>query len=160
MDALKFVVKTLVIGALLVGLMGCGVVSLLTYQWLAPAPSAAQAAVIVEKPVEKPTIVEKDDPAPKRNNEGSEHVCHYAEGYTSEGRTVPAGTLVTGPAVVKPNRNIDWGYPVYPNEEYTTRNSDETVWLLVGDSACVDAQEGNEERTFFSYWGKTQTSTK
>jgi len=45
MDALKFVVKTLVIGALLVGLMGCGVVSLLTYQWLAPAPVVEKVSV-------------------------------------------------------------------------------------------------------------------
>lgn len=84
---------------------------------------------------------------------GEETICKFADGYTAEGKTVPAGTVVKGPAFVKPNRDIDWGYPIYINETYQTKQSDEVVWLLKGDNACVDSQE-----SFFSYWGKTNVN--
>jgi len=81
---------------------------------------------------------------------GEESICKFAEGYDAEGEVIPAGTVITGPAVVKPDRNTDWGYPVYVGEKYTTTASDEVVWLLIGDNACVDAQS-----PFFSTWSQT-----
>ncbi|MFA7627911.1 MAG: hypothetical protein WCY37_00620 [Candidatus Dojkabacteria bacterium] len=78
---------------------------------------------------------------------GDEVLCQFAEGWTAEGLTVPSGTKVTGPAVVKQNRDLDWGIPIYVGETYTTVESDEVVWLLNGDNACVDAQS-----PYFSYW--------
>lgn len=82
---------------------------------------------------------------------GEETICKFADGFTSEGKTVPAGTVVKGPAFVKPDRDIDWGYPIYINETYQTKQSDEVVWLLKGDNACVDSQS-----FFFSFWGKNK----
>jgi hypothetical protein len=82
---------------------------------------------------------------------GEETICKFAEGYDAKGKVVPTGTVVTGPAFVKPDRNTDWGYPVYLTENYTTTASDEVVWLLVGDNACVDAQS-----LFFSIWSQTK----
>lgn len=82
---------------------------------------------------------------------GMATICDYAPTFTSEGQAVPAGTLVRGPALVKPNRDISWGVPVYIGEEYTTRNSDEVIWLLTGDNACVDSQS-----MFFVHWQKTE----
>ena len=82
---------------------------------------------------------------------GAESTCDFAEGYDAKGKVVPAGTVVTGPAFVKPDRDISWGYPVYVGEEYTTTASDEVIWLLVGDNACVDAQS-----TFFTIWSQTK----
>lgn len=80
---------------------------------------------------------------------GDPQVCKYADGFDSFGKVVPAGTEVKGPAFVKPDRDLDWGHPVYIGEEYTTQASDEVVWLLTGDNACVDAQG-----MFFTYWSK------
>jgi hypothetical protein len=78
---------------------------------------------------------------------GTEKICQFAEDFDSEGLVVPEGTKVVGPAVVKPDRNLDWGYPVYVDEKYETQASDEVIWLLNGDNTCVDAQE-----PFFTYW--------
>ncbi len=69
-----------------------------------------------------------------------EKVCRFAEGYTSEGKVVPKGTTVTGPALVKPDRDIDHVILVMPDAEYTTVETDEVIWLLVGDPACVNSQ--------------------
>jgi hypothetical protein len=82
---------------------------------------------------------------------GEETICKFAEGYDAEGKAVPTGTVVTGPAFVKPDRDISWGYPIYVGEEYTTTASDEVIWLLIGDNACVDAQS-----LFFSIWSQTK----
>jgi hypothetical protein len=82
---------------------------------------------------------------------GEESICKFAEDFDSEGLVVPSGTIVEGPAFVKPDRNLDWAYPVYVGETYETEASDEVVWLLTGDDACVDAQS-----QFFSFWGKTK----
>lgn len=71
---------------------------------------------------------------------GEPSLCDYAEGYDSDGKVVPRGTKVFGPAAVKPDRDTDWGLPIYVGEEYITSESDEVVWLLVGDNACVDSQ--------------------
>lgn len=81
---------------------------------------------------------------------GEPQICKFADGYDSLGKVVPAGTQIKGPAFVKPDRNIDWGNPIYIGEEYTTSASDEVVWLLTGDNACVDAQS-----LFFTYWSQT-----
>lgn len=80
---------------------------------------------------------------------GEPQVCKYADGYTSKGKVVPSGTVVKGPAFVKPDRDLDWGNPIYVGEEYTTTASDEVVWLMIGDNACVDSQS-----VFFTYWSK------
>jgi hypothetical protein len=69
-----------------------------------------------------------------------EVVCKFADGYTSEGKTVPKGTKVTGPALIKPNRDTDHVILLMQGAEYTTEATDETVWILIGDNACVDAQ--------------------
>jgi hypothetical protein len=69
-----------------------------------------------------------------------EKVCRFADGYDSYGKVVPSGTLVTGPALVKPDRDRDHALLVMPGAEYTTVETDEVIWLLVGDSACVDSQ--------------------
>ena len=82
---------------------------------------------------------------------GEEKICKYADGFNSKGKVVKAGTEITGPAFAKPNRDIDWGRPILVGETYTTSASDEVVWILEGDNACVDAQS-----MFFSYWGKTR----
>lgn len=67
-------------------------------------------------------------------------VCKYMDGYTSEGKTVGAGTQIIGPAVVKPNRDLDHALLIYTGVQYTTIASDETIWMLEGDNTCVDAQ--------------------
>ncbi len=69
-----------------------------------------------------------------------EKVCRFADGYDSNGKVVPSETLVTGPALVKPNRDLDHVLLVMPSAEYTTFETDEVIWLLIGDEACVDAQ--------------------
>lgn len=69
-----------------------------------------------------------------------EKVCRFADGYDSYGKVVPSGTLVTGPALVKPNRDLDHVLLVMPSAEYTTIQTDEVIWLLVGDETCVNAQ--------------------
>lgn len=69
-----------------------------------------------------------------------EKVCRFADGYDSYGKVVPSGTLVTGPALVKPDRDLDHALLVMPGAEYSTVETDEVIWLLVGDSACVDSQ--------------------
>lgn len=81
---------------------------------------------------------------------GNEVVCKYADGFNAEGRTVRKGTIVTGPAVVKPDRNINWAIPIYLGETYMTDASDEVIWILIGDNACVDAQA-----QYFNFWGPT-----
>lgn len=78
-----------------------------------------------------------------------ERICAFAPGLTAEGEVVPAGTIVEGPAFAKPDRDLDWGHPIYVGEKYTTTASDEVVWLLIGDNACVDAQS-----LFFTYWSQ------
>jgi hypothetical protein len=80
---------------------------------------------------------------------GHPQICKYAVGFDSFGKVVPAGTEIQGPAFAKPDRNLDWGYPVYLGEKYTTQASDEVVWLLTGDDTCVEAQS-----MFFTYWSK------
>jgi hypothetical protein len=108
-------------------------------------------AIVRRMPVAvvQPTSAPSDDT--QSPDAGSAAICKYADSYTAEGKVVPAGTLVQGPAFVKPDRNRDWGRPIYVGEEYTTRASDEVIWLLTGDNACVDSQH-----LFFSIWGKDQ----
>jgi len=103
---------------------------------------------VVQQPLDKPTVPNSGS---LTLGGGDERICKYAEGFNSEGKVVKSGTKVTGPAFVKPNRDIDWGYPIYVGEEYVTTASDEVVWILEGDNACVDAQS-----QFFSYWGITK----
>jgi hypothetical protein len=67
-------------------------------------------------------------------------VCRFADGYTAEGRVVPSGTIVYGPAVVKPNRDTNDAVIVLVGGSYTTKASDEVIWLLVGDNACARSQ--------------------
>jgi hypothetical protein len=68
---------------------------------------------------------------------GEESACHYAEGFDSRGQVVPAGTKVTGPAVVKPSRDNDHALVINVGVEYTTTETDEVVWVFVGDNACA-----------------------
>ncbi len=72
--------------------------------------------------------------------EGNAYVCKYMDGFDSEGQAVPSGTELIGPAVVKPNRDIDFAYLVLVDVEYTTIESDEVIWMLDGDNACVFSQ--------------------
>lgn len=72
--------------------------------------------------------------------EGDASVCRYMEGFDAEGQVVPAGTKLIGPAVVKPNRNLDHAFLVLVDVEYTTINTDEVIWMLEGDDACVLSQ--------------------
>jgi hypothetical protein len=159
MNTLKFGAKVVIILVALMVLLCCGLTTLLTYQWLSPA-----ARSVTEKVVTVPIAQDKEEVSKPSSNEeqassvvsgsteNSERVCKFMEGYNADGRVVPAGTKVTGPAFVKPDRNTDWGLPVYLGESYTTTASDEVVWALDGDNACVDSQSA-----FFSFWGKTLT---
>ena len=72
--------------------------------------------------------------------DGNSTVCKYMEGFDSEGQAVPSGTKLIGPAVVKPNRNLDHAFLVLVDVEYTTIESDEVIWMLEGDDACVKSQ--------------------
>lgn len=136
---LSFAGTVAVIVIALVLLAGCGLTTILAYQWL--SPDVTQVTT-----VDEPIVVN-----PNSHAGGEAAICEFANGYTSDGKAVPAGTKVEGPAFAKPNRNISWGYPIYIGEEYTTKTSDEVIWLLKGDNACVDAQG-----QFFTHWGKTQ----
>jgi len=159
MNTLKFGAKVVIILVALMVLLGCGLTTVLTYQWLSPA-----ARSVTEKVVTVPIAQDKEEVSkPSSDNEeqtssisgsteNSERVCKFIDGYDANGKVVPAGTNVKGPAFVKPDRNVDWGYPVYLSESYTTKASDEVVWLLDGDNACVDSQG-----QYFSFWGKTLT---
>lgn len=100
------------------------------------------------EPVVQPTPVVAIQPTAQAV--GMATICDYAPNFTSSGQTVVAGTHVRGPAFVKPNRDISWGMPIYFGEEYVTQASDEVIWLLTGDNACVDSQS-----QFFVHWGKT-----
>jgi len=71
---------------------------------------------------------------------GEETICDYAEGYNSQGEVVPSGTKVSGPALIKPDRDTNHVILLMPGAEYTTEATDEVIWVLVGDKACVNAQ--------------------
>lgn len=157
MNTLKFGAKVVIILVALLVFLCCGLTTLLTYQWLSPARSVTEKVVTVpiaqdKEEVSKPSSNEEQASSVSGSTEDSERVCKFMEGYNADGRVVPAGTKVTGPAFVKPDRNVDWGLPVYVGESYTTTASDEVVWALDGDNACVDSQG-----QFFSFWGKTLT---
>lgn len=157
MNTLKFAVKVVIILVALLVFLGCGLTTLLTYQWLSPTRSVTEKVVTVpiaqdKEEVSKPSSNEEQASSISGSTENSERACKFMEGYNADGRVVPAGTKVTGPAFVKPDRNVDWGLPVYMDESYTTTASDEVVWALDGDNACVDSQSA-----FFSFWGKTLT---
>lgn len=72
--------------------------------------------------------------------EGDASVCKYMDDFNAEGKVVPAGTELIGPAVVKPNRNLDFAYLVLVDVKYITTESDEIIWMLEGDNACVLSQ--------------------
>lgn len=155
MDVLRFAGRVVIVVIALMVIFSCGLVALLGYQLLSPQV-VVEAPVEVERVVEVPIEVERIVEVPVEVErvvevpaEGIEKICRFAEDFNAEGKVVPAGTLISGPSFVKPDRNLDWGRPVYVGEEYTTRASDEVVWLLAGDNACVDAQA-----EFFSHWGK------
>lgn len=137
---LGFAGTVAVIVIALVLLAGCGLGTILAYQWL--SPDVTQVTTVDEQPVAV---------NPNSHAGGEATVCEYADGYDANGEVVKAGTEVKGPAFVKPDRNISWGYPVYVGETYVTKASDEVVWLLIGDNACVDSQS-----PFFTSWGKTK----
>lgn len=79
-------------------------------------------------------------PSAGGNNQGGGEICRYREGYTSTGKTVQSGFSLMGPAVIKPYRDYAHAIMVAPGVPYTTVQSDEVVWLLYGDAACVQAQ--------------------
>jgi hypothetical protein len=122
-------------------------VTVLTYQWLSPARVAT-----VSTP-EGVTAVETNDVYTGGVVLGEESACHYAEGFDSQGEVVPSGTKVTGPAVIKPFRDKDHALVINVGVEYTTTNSDEVVWLLVGDNACALS---NAEPFYSTYEIKSQ----
>lgn len=144
MDALKFVVKTLAIGAVLVVLMGCGLVSLLTYQKFTPAPVVEKVSVSAPAAVEKEVVAKPasvtDSEAKGSAEEGIEKVCKYSEGFDANGKVVSSGTTVHGPALIKPDRNRDHAILLLPGSNYVTSATDEVIWTLIGDSACVLSQ--------------------
>lgn len=158
MNTLKFGAKVVIILVALMVLLCCGLTTLLTYQWLSPAARSVTEKVVTvpiaqdKEEVSKPSSNEEQASSVSGSTEDSERVCKFIDGYDTNGKVVPAGTNVKGPAFVKPDRNVDWGLPVYVGESYTTKASDEVVWLLDGDNACVDSQSA-----FFSFWGKTLT---
>lgn len=136
---LGFLGTTFVVVIAIIALVGCGLTTVLVYQWVSPAT--------VNNPQTKVPIVVN----PNSHSGGEAAICEFASGYDSNGKVVPAGTEVKGPAFTKPDRNVSWGYPVYVGETYVTKASDEVVWALVGDNACVDSQSA-----FFSFWGKSK----
>lgn len=138
------IVILIVLGMLILSIICCVGTFLLISQRNAPDTQTVQPTQVVVQP--QPTAPVVILPP----NVDEAYVCAFAQGFTSEGKAVPAGTVVIGPAVVKPNRDLSWGFPLYVGEEYTTIASDEVVWPLTGDNICVDAQA-----KFFQYWGKT-----
>ncbi len=101
------------------------------------------------------TVTETEDVVAKdvTDEVGNPSECEYVAGYTSKGIVVESGTKVTGPAVVKPSRDKDHALVINVGVEYITSNSDEVVWLLVGDNACALS---NAEPFFSTYEIKTQ----
>ena len=140
-EFLVFLAKAIVVGLILVGLVFLGG-AILQRNSIACVDTSP-----VGLSVEKNTEVRTSGSL----SLGDPQICKYADGYDSDGKVVPAGTVVEGPAFAKPDRNLDWGYPIYVGEEYTTTASDEVVWLMIGDNACVDAQA-----MFFTYWTKNR----
>lgn len=76
-------------------------------------------------------------------------VCDFAEGYDSEGVVVPAGTVITGPAVVKPYADNAHALAILPGATYTTVAAKEVTWLYIGDANCVIANAGPDFFTSF-----------
>ena len=97
-------------------------------------------------------VVETNDVSTGAIALGEESICKFAEGYDSQGKVVPSGTKVTGPAVVKPFRDEDHALVLNVGVEYITTNSDEVVWLLIGDNACALS---NAEPFYSTYEIKT-----
>ncbi len=130
----KIVTIVVIVVLGIIFLSGCGLVTVLTYQWLSPARVAT-----VSTP-EGVTAVETNDVYTGGVTLGEETVCDYADGFNSRGQVVPSGTKVTGPASIKPDRDTNEGILLMPGAEYTTEATDEVIWLFVGDEACVNAQ--------------------
>lgn len=115
-----------------------------------PVVSQECPRFLEESPVDQPQGKLDPPVVPATTTSGGEEkICKYADGFDDEGKVVKKGTLVTGPGFVKPDRHLDWGRPVLVGETYITTNSDEVIWLLKGDNACVEGQN-----MFFSYWSK------
>jgi hypothetical protein len=139
-EFLVFLAKAVVVGLILVGLLFLGGAIL----------QRNTVACVDANPTTLSVVKDTNTVTSGKLALGEPQVCKFADGYDSLGKVVPAGTKIEGPAFVKPDRNIDWGNPIYIGEEYTTSASDEVVWLLTGDNACVDAQS-----LFFTYWSQT-----
>lgn len=139
-EFLVFLAKAVVVGLILVGLFFLGGEIL----------QRNSVACVDANPVGISVVKDADNTRTSGSlSLGKPGDCKYADGFTSKGKEVPSGTVIKGPAFAKPDRDLDWGHPVYIGEEYTTQASDEGVWLLVGDNACVDSQS-----MFFTYWSK------
>ena len=144
-------VFVVVLGLLL--LAGCLVTSIVAIRWLSPSDNDAIAATAnadacncpedeeladVEEVVNNDKITTGDANIP--DSEGTEKICRFADGYDSNGKVVPSGTTVNGPAAVKPDRDRDHAILILPGSNYVTTATDEVVWLYVGDYTCVLAQ--------------------
>lgn len=108
------------------------------------APANTEAVMIAPTPKVLPTVI-ADEPALKptpiaTETAETERVCKYSDGFDANGKVVPSGTTVHGPGLVKPDRNRDHAILVMPGSNYITTATDEVIWTLIGDSACVLSQ--------------------
>lgn len=67
-------------------------------------------------------------------------ICRYADGIDSYGKVVAENTTIIGPAVIKPSRDRDHAILLLPGSTHVTTATDEVVWALQGDAACVISQ--------------------
>lgn len=132
MDNRSFVTRTLVLGFVIGMLILSTICCVGTFMFFnRPDNTAVEPAPATTPVAQVPTPVVA---------EGS-RICRYAEGTTAEGIVVAQGTVVRGPAFVKPDRNRDHVLLILDGASYTTKATDEVVWILVGDNACVRSQE-------------------
>jgi hypothetical protein len=115
MDNRSFVTRTLVLGFVIGLLILSTICCVGTFFFLNRPDNTAVESTPASTPVaEAPTPVVVD---------GS-RICRYAEGTTSEGIVVAQGTVVRGPALVKPNRNRDHVLLILDGASYTTKATD------------------------------------
>ena len=129
-------------------LIGYLVTSFIAVKWLTPSDNQAVAVEtvevekIVEVPVEKDVVIDKIVEVPTTTSENDTLVCEFILGYNDRGKSFGPGTVVNGPAVVKPFADKAHAYAIMPGTKYTTTHNKEVVWLYRGDSDCVLANAG------------------
>ncbi len=132
----KFLLK--IFGIVAIVLFALWIGSLILGKFFVP-PECPECTCDTEEVVSTTPDVE-DIPTGDVTFSEEETTCRFADGYDSFGKVVPPETKVFGPALIKPDRNRDHAILLMPSASYETVASDEVIWLLVGDSACVNSQ--------------------